>query len=324
MRPMKRLPGFSLDGVFCAAAQFQVPMGEANKAKRKQTSDGGNAKSVVSPVWKRFSLTILAFTLGAVSIWAVLVLPARSALTTVRPASSRQPSSFRELLALTPQQLAQCDIALMNLLCAEGLPGAESLSVEQHLKLLDAWAARVGAETQRNLHRFRENPAEGDNSEAKWRMLMLITVLQQDLQVRYNPGRIEPLDKPSPPDVFFADSRDGLLHGLLGPRRMGTCASMPVLYVAVGRRLGYPLKLVASKGHLFLRWEDSSERFNFEGTNDHGGSFFSDSHYQQWPFPISDQEVQVGYYLRSMNPQDELAAFLEKARGGSRRCAPVS
>ena len=123
---------------------------------------------------------------------------------------------------------------------------------------------------------------------------MLITVLQQDLHVRYNPARIEPLDKPSPPDVFFADSRDGLLHGLLGPRRLGTCASMPVLYVAVGRRLGYPLKLVASKGHLFLRWEDSKERFNFEGTNDHGGSFFSDAHYQQWPFPISEQEMKDG------------------------------
>jgi hypothetical protein len=134
----------------------------------------------------------------------------------------------------------------MNLLCAEGLPGAEGLKVEECLKVLDDWAEYVRAETQRNLHRFRENPAESDGSEAKWRMLMLISVLQQDLHVRYNPARIESVDSPSPSDVFFADSRDGLLHGLLGPQRTGTCSSMPVLYLTVGRRLGYPVGVVCA------------------------------------------------------------------------------
>ena len=32
--------------------------------------------------------------------------------------------------------------------------------------------------------------------------------------------------------------------------------------MAVGRRLGYPLKLVTTKGHLFVRWEGAGERFN--------------------------------------------------------------
>jgi hypothetical protein len=51
------------------------------------------------------------------------------------------------------------------------------------------------------------------------------------------------------------------LHGLTQGRG-GTCLSMPVAYVAVGRRLGYPLKLVTAKGHLFARWEslDGKER----------------------------------------------------------------
>ncbi len=33
----------------------------------------------------------------------------------------------------------------------------------------------------------------------------------------------------------------------------GTCVSMPVLYTAVARRLGYPVKLVLAKGHAFCR-----------------------------------------------------------------------
>lgn len=52
---------------------------------------------------------------------------------------------------------------------------------------------------------------------------------------------------------------------LLGGR--GTCSSLPPLYVAIGRRLGYPLKLVKSFAHLFARWDNGAgERFNIECT----------------------------------------------------------
>jgi hypothetical protein len=61
-------------------------------------------------------------------------------------------------------------------------------------------------------------------------------------------------------DGFFADPSKVFLHGLLGPERVGTCSSLPVLYVAVGRQLGYPLKLVTAKGHLFVRWEGAESR----------------------------------------------------------------
>ena len=77
-------------------------------------------------------------------------------------------------------------------------------------------------------------------------------------------------------DHFAADSRDLFLHGLLRPALnpqpstlnlpRGTCSSMPVLYIAIGRRLGYPLKIVTTKAHLFIRWESAAERFDLEGT----------------------------------------------------------
>lgn len=37
------------------------------------------------------------------------------------------PKSLRKLLALSPKRLAKVDISCMNLLCAQGLPGAEKL-----------------------------------------------------------------------------------------------------------------------------------------------------------------------------------------------------
>jgi hypothetical protein len=154
------------------------------------------------------------------------------------------------------------EIAQMNLLCAQGLPGAEPLNLSNSLAMIDQMADRVRSETERHLYRFEHNPAEFENSEGFFRMTLLMVVLAEDFQVHYASNKIAVTASIS--DGFFADSRYVFLHELTGSNPQGTCSSLPVLQVAVGRRLGYPLKLVTTKGHLFVRWEDARERFNFE------------------------------------------------------------
>jgi regulator of sirC expression with transglutaminase-like and TPR domain len=217
------------------------------------------------------------------------------------------PASLGQLFSLTTNQLAAVDIALVNLLCAEGLPRMTGITRQQAQGTLDAWANRVASETERNLHQFRENPAEFNNSEACFRMLALVTVLQQDFGVHYDPGQIGSMD--------YSDSSSLFLQGVLGPKRQGTCLSMPVLYVAVGRRLGYPLKLVTTKAHLFARWEssDGSERLNLEATNQ-GLNCYPDEYYRSWPIPVNDAELRECGYLKSLSREEEFAVFLA-ARG---------
>ena len=139
------------------------------------------------------------------------------------------------LLSLPTKDLGRRDVAAMNLDCAEGLPGAEGLDIAAHLATLDAWTARVAEVTARNHRYFRNHRSEFDDSKPLWRMLTLTTVLQLQFRIRYNPAQID--------EMSWADSRDLFLHGLTGPSRTGTCPSLPVLIVAVGRRLGYPLRL---------------------------------------------------------------------------------
>jgi hypothetical protein len=219
------------------------------------------------------------------------------------------PGTFAELMALDAVGLEGLDIARLNLLCAEGLPGAEVLDVEASLATLDAMAGRVGAETQRHAYRFQQDPAEYEGSEGFFRMLMMAVVLAEDFGVRYNPAKGMNAAQAYTGDGFFADSRDVFLNGLTGERRLGTCSSLPVLHVAVGRRLGYPLKLVATKGHLFVRWEDERERFNVEVTGQ-GLNRFEDDYYRRWPVAVTEAEVRSEGYLKSMTPTEELAAFL--------------
>jgi hypothetical protein len=134
---------------------------------------------------------------------------------------------------------------------------------------------------------------------------MMIQVLQQDCGVHYNMDRVR--------DIDFTKSQDLFIHGMVGRNNGGTCVSMPVLYTAIARRLGYPIYLVTAKAHLFCRWDDGKESFNIEGSGN-GFSAFDDDYYMKWPKPISEADVKAGHYLKSLPPGEELAVFLS-ARG---------
>lgn len=201
------------------------------------------------------------------------------------------------------------DIGAVNLWCANGLPGADQIEVEKMAATLDKWAKRVKSETERHLYRFRSNPAEFENSEGYFRMLMMAVVAYEDFGVRYNPVLNAPPSNGGTDYGFFADSRNVFIHGLLGTNRTGTCSSMPVLYIALGRRLGYPLKLVTTKTHLFIRWEGNGERFNLEATGK-GMNRYDDEHFKQWPFPVTEDEIKADGYLKSLTTEEQLAVFL--------------
>lgn len=219
----------------------------------------------------------------------------------------RRPLSLDDLLRLPERQLGQLDITWQNLECAADLPGAEGLDYVKCLRLLDEWAALVRAETEKRVPVFRQYPAGYDNSEAIFRMVVLVNHLQLECGVRYNPDRIY--------DPDFTDSRHLFIHGLF-TEHGGTCASMPVFYVAVGRRLGYPLRLVHAKGHVFVRWDDAegrsgfpSERVNIEGAT-RGMDSYPDDYYKEWPMRIESEELESGQYLKSLTPREALASFL--------------
>jgi hypothetical protein len=82
------------------------------------------------------------------------------------------------------------------------------------------------------------------------------------------------------------------------------------LYVAVGRRLGYPLKLVTAVGHLFCRWDDPARgvRLNFE-VSGRGLLVRTDDEYRQWPEPMAPEVERCYGHLVSLTPQQELADF---------------
>ncbi|MEM1354804.1 MAG: hypothetical protein AAGH88_07970 [Planctomycetota bacterium] len=231
-----------------------------------------------------------------------------------------EPGTLGELLNLSGQDPAKIDVARMNLLCATGLPTTRGLDVEYAVSVIDEWSGVVAYETDRHLYRIHDPRFKEHyrGSEAHLRAEMLAQVLHEDLGVRYNPKAVG--------NFSFADPSVAFIHGMIPARGKtvadtpgGTCATMPVLYVAVGRRLGYPLKLSATQSHVFARWDGLDhpvrgwrERFNCEMTN--GFNRFDDAYYRRWPKPLSEADIKRNGLLRSLTPAQELAMFMA-ARG---------
>lgn len=141
--------------------------------------------------WLVAIATVVAISTG-VAIWQKYAnTPKVNAILSKIPADEKW--TLAALLALKPHQFEELDIGFANLLCAEGLHGSENLDMVKSLDRLDEMATRVRLETDRNMHRFHSNPAEYENSEPYYRMAMLVTVLQQDFGIRYNPDRVTPV-----------------------------------------------------------------------------------------------------------------------------------
>ena len=208
-----------------------------------------------------------------------------------------------------PQPIDPIDLARFNLSSAKGLPGNEDLDVDQLIDVLNRWTAQCKAFTEKHAHQYHRDPARFEYRFGYWRMLATTTCLQKHLGVSYNPALI---DRDTEWD--WRNSRDLFIHGLLTPPHTGTCASIPILIVAIGRRMGYPLRLVRTREHLFARWDEpGGERFNIE-CHGNGMLCHEDDYYRSWPKPWPDAlealEQKRGsrrVYLRSLNRMEELA-----------------
>ncbi len=215
---------------------------------------------------------------------------------------------WRRLARLSNEGLGRFDIAAVNLACAAGLPDANGIDVASCLRRLNEWAGAVRGYTERLMPQFLRDPSKYESSEGYFRVLCLVTVLQRDLGVMYNPAKIHE-------DAPF-DTADSFIHGVIEGKG-GTCATLPVVNAAVGRRLGYPIKLATARGkhsnHLFARWEDATtgERFNIEASG-RGLTTPTDDFFRSPDYDLSLEVERDGGFLRSQSPRTELSGFLSQ------------
>lgn len=245
--------------------------------------------------------------LCSLTLFAVIALwPSGNTSKSSNTVEGRQTPDY--LSEMRNDELEAISIDVRNLLCGMDLLKERQITMEDMLQRIDEIIQRVKVETDRNYHRFLADAAHYENSEAYYKALMLVKVLQQDYGMLYNPERVTQAGVIEPNSRFFANSQDVFLHGLLQQKHSGTCASLPVLVITVGRQLGYPLALVSTQNHLFVRWNGQDEKFNIEATSI-GMNSYPDDYYRKWPYPVTAQAEKENGYLQPMSASEETAVF---------------
>lgn len=90
-------------------------------------------------------------------------------------------------------------------------------------------------------------------------------------------------------------------------RKMGSCITMPMLYVILGERLGFPIYPVRSPMHFFVRYVAKDNSQNIEATN--GGGLILDEEYKS-DLMIPDRAIKNGVYLRTLTKKEYIASLL--------------
>ncbi len=111
-------------------------------------------------------------------------------------------------------------------------------------------------------------------------------------------------------DLHFTKLSNKLINGYIVTKK-GSCITMPMLYLILGERLGWPLYPVRSARHYFVRYilKEISMNFqaNIETTN--GGGYFSDDEYIK-SVNIPKNAIENGVYLRTLAKKEYLASLL--------------
>ena len=216
------------------------------------------------------------------------------------------PLTIERLIRMSDEERAHIDIAEMNLVYAKGLPGTHNLDIPVCLRKIDEWAEAIQDITKRNKPIFESHREHYDNSWATFRIVNLVLLLKSKFGMKYNEDRKKNLMG----DDFFNRPEDIFIHGILSGNG-GTCASVPVLCVAVGRKIGYPLTLVHTRRHQFFRWDEpEGERINFEVSGELGLNTYPDEHYRHWPVETPPDIEEKLCYLQNQTPSQDLSSFL--------------
>lgn len=215
-----------------------------------------------------------------------------------------------ELLSFSDAELESLDPVLINLAVVRKLPEYANVEVDRYVKTIDEWADRVERTNALALERGVSSDPLFQYDPDLWACGgMAIALAGESIGIEYTRDVLDPGD---PSQTF--------LPGIIDTKQ-GTCANMPVLYLAIAHRLGWPLKGVVSRDHFWVRWDDGEKQFNLEATNaaaegDGVGAFTSapdETYIDELRTP--QVAVESGSDLTSLTARQTLGVYLQSRAG---------
>lgn len=110
-------------------------------------------------------------------------------------------------------------------------------------------------------------------------------------------------------DPYVEKDQNRFINGILDNQK-GSCVSMPLFYLSVAQRLGYPVYAVSAPQHIFLRYTDPALNMkNIEATN--GGGYSPDEEYIA-VLQVSKAALVHNTYMRTLTNREYLGLLIEQ------------
>ncbi len=227
------------------------------------------------------------------------------ATTDVRygPPPRRGPHALRDLLALQSDELGRVDPVEVNLLVAQHLDSLQNIDIPEYQRMVDVWTDDFRRRLPEAEHHFRQTPGDWNNDIHFFRLGVLCWFLGEVLAIRYRE------DQKHLKSIRYTNPEDLFINGLIDARE-GTCGNMPVLFLALTWRLGWPATLIVAGNHMLCRYDDGNVRHNIETTNFEGGGFRSPpDDFLRKERKIPELAVRNGSDLCPLTPKQMLGWF---------------
>jgi hypothetical protein len=211
-----------------------------------------------------------------------------------------------QLVGLSDEQLAEFDPLAVNLIVAKGVPRLADLDIRRYQIQVNAWAWDFAKQYLPAWTKvFQKEPEFYNHDPRLFEVGMIQQFFAKEVGITYRQDvsdsvRIRLLN---PSDLFV----NGLLDTL-----EGTCANMPVLYVAVAWRMGWRVSLACQRAHYLTRYDDGSQTFNIEAAisrTDGPGFYWSSDDLHIELNQITDKALISGSDLKALSPRERLGAF---------------
>jgi len=168
----------------------------------------------------------------------------------------------RELANMLCGKDEDIDLALANWLIVADMPEFADITRESYFKQLEGVIDQVRQDMAK-MQTVAESRGKNINDPKTRCNIFCNAIIKLHFAYRaeFAQHDLTPLQE----ITLHGDPNNTFLAGLLRTKR-GTCVSMPLIYLVIGQKFGFPVHLVSIGKHYFIRWEEPSYRIDIETT----------------------------------------------------------
>jgi hypothetical protein len=190
-----------------------------------------------------------------------------------------------------------------NLSVCRDITHFADLNARDYQLIVDQWAMDFDRRLPGAEQHFRATPQDWKDDVQFFRLGMLCWYIGEVLGIRYKEDQVDLKA------VRYTNPGDLFLNGLIDTRQ-GTCGNMPVLYLAIAWRLGWPVDLIVAGTHALCRFADGAVSYNIECTNFAHGFRSPPNEFLQETYGISNEAIRSGSDLCPLTPRQMLGWFV--------------